>query len=360
MRSSVRLCALAAVSLAGCLYDWDSIRDASVARDAAGRDAARDVVAVDREVPREDVAQDRAGEVDAVDVVAVTDVTIATDVMDARADVTDASDVVDVTDARGDVMDVFDAADARGDVMDVPQDRATDVTDVVDVTTDRGADVFDTGTDTGPSCVGVMCPCVPGNPSGWCHPGETCAASGCVTSASGVAGSLLITEIMYDPVRVADATGEWFEIHNPSATTAINLERVRVTSENDSLSVVLPAGLRVIVPPMGHVVFARSSVASENGSLPSVAYAYGANLALGNSSDFLQLDLQPGATLIHRVAYNNTMGWPRGMGRSMSLRPTAYNVTASALATGWCDAAMTTQWATMSDYGTPGAINVCP
>jgi len=230
----------------------------------------------------------------------------------------------------------------------------------VDVPIDRGADVFDAGTDTGPSCVGVMCPCVPGNPSGWCHPGETCAASGCMPSAGGVAGSLLITEILYNPVRVDDATGEWFEIYNPSPTTAISLERVRVTSGNDSLSVMLPSGLRVIVPPMGHVVFARTSVASENGSLPSVTYAYGANLTLGNSSDFLQLDLQPSATLIHRVAYDTAMSWPRTAGRSMSLRPTAYNVTASALATSWCDAAMTTQWAAMSDYGTPGAINVCP
>jgi hypothetical protein len=315
---------------------------------------------------RDTVTQDRVEEMDAVDVVTVTDVTDVMDVMDARADVVDAADVTDsadAADARADAMDVFDAADARGDVMDVPQDRASDapdVVDVVDVPTDRGVDVFDAGTDTGPSCVGVTCPCVPGNPSGWCHPGEACVSSGCVPSASGVAGSLLITEIMYNPVRVDDATGEWFEIHTPSATTAISLERVRVTSENDSLSVVLPVGLRVIVPPTGHVVFARSSVASENGSLPSVAYAYGANITLGNSSDFLQLDLQPSATLIHRVTYNTAMSWPRTAGRSMSLRPTAYSVTASALATGWCDAAMTTQWATMSDYGTPGAINVCP
>jgi DNA/RNA endonuclease G (NUC1) len=97
------------------------------------------------------------------------------------------------------------------------------------------------------------------------------------------AGGLMITEVMPDPTKVADASGEWFEVYNGGASQ-VNLKNYKIVSAAGlSASESHTIASDVIVDPGEYVVFGNNANTATNGGVP-VAYSYGGSIALNNGS----------------------------------------------------------------------------
>ncbi len=366
-RASAPLLALA-LAATGCTWDWDALHSQSSVD--ASLDVRTDAM-TDRgaDAPADRATPDVADVPDALDVVDASDVTDVSDVLDASdaADVRDASDASDVTDAS-DVFDASDATDAS-DVLDASDATdASDVLDASDAADVRDAadvpDVTDAPVDLGPPvCTGApaTCPCSATNAGGYCRPGESCTGGACV--AGTLAGSLVITEIMNDPVFVGDEVGEWVEVYNPGATP-LDLRGMRIGNSRAQYATITAAA-PVVLAPRAYGVLTRNGDTTMNGNVTPL-YTYGTGLAtntltFSNSAggDTVVLDLGTSTTEIDRVAYLGAAPWPMTMGRAKSLRPAMLTATANDSAAAWCNAP--TQWVSGRDYGSPGVVNPdCP
>ena len=120
-------------------------------------------------------------------------------------------------------------------------------------------------------------------------------------SAAGTASSLVITELMPDPSKVLDASGEWFEVYNPG-DSAVDLKGWRITSgptggEQHTIAT------SVVVPARGFAVLGNNADAGTNGGV-TVAYSYSGTITLNNSNtDWLTLKRTDGS-LADSVAYS--------------------------------------------------------
>ena len=152
------------------------------------------------------------------------------------------------------------------------------------------------------------------------------------------AGDVVITEIMVDPAAVSDTAGEWFELHNPSASDALDLGGCGIDSGEASLHAIAAP---FVLMPGAYAVIARSADA---GFVPDLI----ASLSLTNSADVLGIVC--GGTTIDRVSYGP--GFPLAAGKSMSLDPGA-GAQDNDFGAAWCLA----QSSFGSDFGTPGAPN---
>lgn len=160
-------------------------------------------------------------------------------------------------------------------------------------------------------------------------------------------GEILISEIMYDPSAMTDATGEWFEVYN-TTSRALNLRNLVLFRDNEHHVV----NTDKIIQPHGYLVFARSAEAAGSGS-----YVYGSSLSLTNSGAILSLanfgtDGTDG-TIIFSVNYAAT-GFPGGTGASVILSPLRMNAAQAVMPESWCTSV--TPFAT-GDLGTPSAAN---
>jgi beta-lactamase superfamily II metal-dependent hydrolase len=123
---------------------------------------------------------------------------------------------------------------------------------------------------------------------------------------------VVINEIMADPAAVADARGEWIELHN-LGRELVDLRGYRIASANDRPHVVARS---VVLPPGGYVVLSREAVERLNGGV-SAAYAYGASISLGNGRDWIALQHPSGITL-------DSVAWQAAMpGASWGVRDPA-------------------------------------
>ncbi|HEX6039066.1 lamin tail domain-containing protein [Longimicrobium sp.] len=128
-------------------------------------------------------------------------------------------------------------------------------------------------------------------------------------AVSAYASQIVINEVMADPGAVADADGEWLEIHN-TGTTAVNLQGWTLASNNDSPQIISSA---VTIPAGGYAVLARNGSATLNGGI-TPAYAY-AVLNLANTADWVALRDGGGAS-VDSVAWSTAM--PAGASRCVS------------------------------------------
>ncbi|MFI5308348.1 MAG: lamin tail domain-containing protein [Polyangiales bacterium] len=152
-------------------------------------------------------------------------------------------------------------------------------------------------------------------------------------------GDVVITEIMVNPEAVSDAEGEWFELHNPSASDGLDLSGCTV--DDGSLKPhVLPTPLALA--PGGFLAVGRSM---------RVGFAAAALLtfSLSNTADVLALACD--GTEIDRVAYDAS--FPLAPGVSMSLDPGCSDASCNDLGSAWCLG----RTAYGSGLGTPGAPN---
>ena len=167
-------------------------------------------------------------------------------------------------------------------------------------------------------------------------------------AGSGVPG-IVINEIIQNPAAVSDANGEWFEVHNPTASP-VDIDGWTI-QDNDFDSHVISNGGPLNVPAGGYLVLGRNSNFATNGGV-TVNYTY-SNVNLANGGDELVL-LDTGPTEVDRVEWDGGPTFPDPNGASMSLRNPALDNNVGA---NWCTAI--TPFGD-GDLGTPGAANDCP
>lgn len=126
-----------------------------------------------------------------------------------------------------------------------------------------------------------------------------------LTFVAGTVPQVLITEIMADPTRVADAAGEWFEVFNAGADP-VDLMGWRIVSgpsgsEQNVITTSIP------IASGGFAVIGNNTNTATNGGV-SERYSYGSVIALNNSNtDWLVLKLADG-TVIDSVSYSARSG----------------------------------------------------
>ena len=164
--------------------------------------------------------------------------------------------------------------------------------------------------------------------------------------------AIYITEIMSDPNVVTDSRGEWFEIHNPSLTSTIDINGWTI-KDRGSNSHVISHGSPLLIPSEGYLVLGINNDLLTNGGVV-VAYQY-ANFTLTNTEDEIVLVDTLGKE-IDSVEY--TALFPRKSGAALSLVPLAGNEETNDLSTNWCTAPNPFG---DGDLGSPGSINPnCP
>ncbi|HEX8242866.1 MAG TPA: PKD domain-containing protein, partial [Longimicrobium sp.] len=94
---------------------------------------------------------------------------------------------------------------------------------------------------------------------------------------------LMITEVMPDPSKVVDTSGEWFEVYN-GGTASVNLKGYKIVSAAGlTASESHTIASDVVVDAGDYVVFGNNANTATNGGAP-VAYSYGSSIALNNGS----------------------------------------------------------------------------
>ena len=160
--------------------------------------------------------------------------------------------------------------------------------------------------------------------------------------------AIMITEIMFDPsATVSERNGEWFELANVGATTAVldgSTVRTR-TGEFVIGSLTIDVG--------GRAVLASSDDPAANGGIEPDA-TYDGALALYNGAGLLELTA-PDGSLVDRVAYSVRRGFPMVPGHSLELRD-ADNDVDNTIGANWCSAQ---EVYGSGDHGTPGTAGVC-
>jgi hypothetical protein len=159
-----------------------------------------------------------------------------------------------------------------------------------------------------------------------------------------LANEVVVTEVMPDPSAVADAMGEWFEVH---AVTAVDLNGLTLTIGTTDTPITRAECIRVEAG--GFALFARSADPAANGGLPPVTFTFGTGLTNASGS----VALRDGVDLLHQVTWTSSKAGvarqldPARLGPGDNVNP-AY----------FCDA---TDVYGAGDKGTPSAQNTsCP
>lgn len=162
-------------------------------------------------------------------------------------------------------------------------------------------------------------------------------------------GGLLITEIMADPAMAPDATGEYFEVFN-ALQVAVDLRGLTLQSGTASHEVTSDSPLLLL--PGGYFLFAKSADPLLNGGI-APGYVY-PKISLTNTAD--DVTLLCDETVVDRVAYNLSAGWPRktGGGVAMVLDPSGYDAQKNDDYRYWCRGSAPFG---AGDLGSPGAAN---
>ncbi len=184
---------------------------------------------------------------------------------------------------------------------------------------------------------------------------------GCVLVLGGAAGGfgqveegdIVITEIMYNPVQVIDARGEWFEIYN-TTDNDVDINGWSIEEADGSPSHTINNGGALNITKKSYAVLGRNDDTSLNGGV-TLAYEYG-SWALNQGGD--SIVLKSGMTEVDRVVYDTT-SFPVATGASISLKGDAANFTAALNDTGanWC--LETKEFVDDGDAGTPGTASDC-
>ena len=125
-------------------------------------------------------------------------------------------------------------------------------------------------------------------------------------TAPPVSAQVVINEIMQNPSAVSDTDGEWFEIHNPTASD-IDIDGWTI-EDLDFDTHVINNGGPPLVPAGGYVVLGRNTDSGANGGV-AVDYQY-ANFFLGNGGD--EIVLLNGDDIEIDVVYGEPREWEPG------------------------------------------------
>lgn len=175
------------------------------------------------------------------------------------------------------------------------------------------------------------------------------------------AGSLLITEVLYNPAATTDHTGEWIEIYNPTTETH-SLQGLFVTSGSNRGFTIQEAAS---IGPGEYRVIANNATLGNStyGVTADVVYSF-SDFVLSEQSDSISIYANAElATLITSITYtsNGTQGWPKQAtsgGASMQIEPTLLKSQYTNTGSAWCLSSTAISATTASDLGTPRAANV--
>jgi subtilisin family serine protease len=156
-------------------------------------------------------------------------------------------------------------------------------------------------------------------------------------------GELIISEVMHDPLSVADYHGEWFEIYNNSGNI-VNLNGLNV---NGSFTI----NEDVIVEDQDYAVIAVKEADTLNGGLSNVDHSYNSHSTFSlNLGDIITVSNSSGT--LDQLIYSPYMGFEMTAGASIMLADLdADNNDYGAY---WC---ISTSSYGDGDFGTPGTAN---
>lgn len=213
------------------------------------------------------------------------------------------------------------------------------------------ADPYCCSTAWDPLCVSATGKLCADDPCGLVGGSSSSSATG-GGGGSVLPGDLLITEVMNDPAKVEDTKGEWFEVHNPTASPielkGLVLRHQQIAVDPSAIETIAKS---VVVPAGGFVVLGNNGDATTNGGV-KVDYVYSSKITLNNSKDFVGLETAD-ATLIDGTTYDTAK--LKVTGKTRSLDPGAMTMSANDTDTNFC--AAKTLIAGSTDYGTPGKAN---
>ncbi len=181
--------------------------------------------------------------------------------------------------------------------------------------------------------------------------GDGCSAT-CRTE-SFAAGSIVVSEFLYDPLAVGEDSGEWVELYNPG-NDPIDIAGWVLKDDGTNLVRILPASGVLAVPAKGFVVLGQKADLAANGGA-DVDWAYGGKFQMANTADEIVLSWND--HVIDRVGYDVSAGFPKATGRSLQLEPVFLQADLNDEGGAWC---ATPDAAVMAggDRGTPGAANL--
>lgn len=157
---------------------------------------------------------------------------------------------------------------------------------------------------------------------------------------------------MKDPEQASESTGEWLELHNPTAQ-AVNVEGWSISDLGSDFTILSGGGGELWIEPGGWLVLGKSADPTVNGGVRVDGTYSGMTLANGADEVLLRL---PDGRLVDSVAYDDGLTFPDDPGRSLSLDPKAMNSASNDLGTWWCSA--DGNWGdTSTDHGSPGRPN---
>jgi len=187
---------------------------------------------------------------------------------------------------------------------------------------------------------------------------DGCSAT-CTTEIAPPAGTLILTEILYDSTSVGEPGGEWIEVYNPTSQDVdIDGASLRVGTTSVKTHVVDGKGKPVIVPKLGFLVIANSADPVVNGGLELPFYSHENAFSLSNTGTNISITLI--GQQVDALNYKAVAPWAKAAGGSLQLDPTHYgpgkmDPVENDAPAAWC--ASTTTFG-MGDKGTPGAANL--
>lgn len=178
---------------------------------------------------------------------------------------------------------------------------------------------------------------------------ESCGIT-TLTISEIVAGDLVITEVMVNPLMADDARGEYFEIHN-DAGVDINLNGL-VLQDKDTDSYTISTDTLSYANEV--ILLGPKDTASTNGGLPKLDVVYTRSVFRFDNSD--EIYLWNGVEYIDQIRWTSTVVPSEGY--SWSLDHDKWTASENNSTLNWC-AALSTYG--KGDYGTPQAANDdCP
>lgn len=170
------------------------------------------------------------------------------------------------------------------------------------------------------------------------------AIAATLTVADLTPNNLIITEYLANPVGVADADGEYFEIYN---TTGSLIDLAGLTVRDDGSNSFTVTAL--LLAPLSFAVFS-SSDGTSLGITPD--YIYAGSMVLTNTDDEIGL-YRLDDTLIHKVAYDDGDNFGAGIAHEMgvlnAMTPTLVNGPAAGT-----DFVAATAMLPFNNFGSPG------
>lgn len=156
-------------------------------------------------------------------------------------------------------------------------------------------------------------------------------------------GDLIITEVMANPAKTSDVTGEWFEL---LATADVDVNDLKISSVASSTKLTRQDCVRLVAGE--YALFARSADAFVNGGLPTPRATYSLSLSDNNE----RLGLWVGDVEVDTAAFLASSA-----GRAWQLDPAKLDVLSNDDPANFCKAAV--RWAPDGggDYGSPGRPN---